>query len=204
MKPNNETSNNSDCFRKNPLLLYNGLRNEESQAILYLHHKIKKHVGIKQYQIKAIKQDVEELTNDAVLMTLQKIKNDSYTFQGFSPLSFALVIADNLMRNFARKKRIKHFSLEQQEVHFEAEVETYLHQKELERQIKTALDQLDTNSQLIIRLKYYEGLKDEEVVRRKLAPYSSVNSLKSRRCASMRKLSTVLKPIFQSNLVFSS
>ena len=40
---------------------------------------------------------------------------------------------------------------------------------------------------------FYEGYRDEEVVRLKLTPYTTVKSLKTKRCWYLRKLAAMIE-----------
>ncbi|MCB0521270.1 MAG: hypothetical protein H6577_03930 [Lewinellaceae bacterium] len=175
-------------FQNNPHVLYEKLRSLDASAISFLHQKTKKHINFKRHLAKATLEDAEELANDTILMALQKITNGTYVYQGYSPLTFTLVIADNLLRNFCRKKRIYSTDLEGIELPEMPEVEVYLTRKELEEKIEKMLDKISPIGRQVIRLKYFENLKDEEVVERKLTPYTTVDSLKTKRCAYLRIL----------------
>ncbi len=174
--------------KASPFIFYQKLKNRDNPAIQFLLFKTKQHLSSKARYCNARPEDIEELASDAVMTALQKIWNGSYTYQGNTPLTFTLIIADNLLRNFLRKKPFYHYSLDGVDLPQAAEAPAYFTQKELEQKVENILAQLSPTGQRIIKLKYFDGLRDEEIVERQLTAYRSVDSLKSKRCALMRKL----------------
>ncbi len=178
----------------NPLALYKGLKNMDNSAIDFLHQKIKRHLNFRSRQYNASPMDLEELANDAILLALRKISDGSYSYEGYSPVTFAGIVADNLLRNFCRKKH-RHFQ-ELESVNtpsVQPEVEAYLAQKELKNQMEKAISKLSATNQLVIRLKYYDDLKDEEIVSKGLVPHRTTDSLKSARCRSLKRLAALMR-----------
>lgn len=178
----------------NPISLYLGLKNMDTAAIDYLQQKIKIHLKYRNRQFNASPMDLEELANDATLLALRKICDGTYSFQGYSPVNFAGVVADNLLRNFCRKKRRRWQELETvNTLSIQPEVEAYFTQDELKNQVEKALSKLSAANQLVIRLKYYEDLRDDEVVSKGLVPHRTTDSLKSARCRSLKRLAALIQ-----------
>lgn len=175
-------------FGGNSFLLYQQLKKYDPAAIRYLHFKTLHHLQIKRKNSTVMQEDIEELANDAVLLALQKIRNGTYSYQGFSPVTFTLLVADNLLRNFQRKKRRFFYPLEGLEIPQAPAALACLAQQELEQKVEEILATLSPVCQKIIQLKYFDGLRDEEIVERQLTSYRTVDSLKSKRCALIRKL----------------
>ena len=73
------------------------------------------------------------------------------------------------------------------------EVEAYFAQNDLKDQVENALSRLSEPCQLVIRLKYFDDLKDEEIVRDRLSPHRSTDSLKSSRCRILKRLSVMIR-----------
>jgi RNA polymerase sigma factor (sigma-70 family) len=174
--------------KASPFIFYQKLKNRDTAAIQALLLKTKHHLSVKARYCQARPEDTEELASDAVMTALQKIWNGSYTYQGNTPLTFTLIIADNLLRNFLRKKTWPMHPLEGIKIPQAAAAPAYFAQKELEQKVENILAQLSPAGQRIIQLKYFDGLRDEEIVERQLTAYRTVDSLKSKRCALMRKL----------------
>lgn len=174
--------------------LYDGLREMERTAVSFLYHKVTSHLAAKAQFGRITQPEVEELASDTVELTLRKIGDGSYTFEGHSPLSYALVVAENLFRNFCRRMRLNCHVLEDAEVpSLQPEVEAYLAQKELETHVERALCKLSKSCQLVIRLKYFDDLRDEEVLAQGLLPYRNADSLKSSRCRCLKRLAEVME-----------
>ncbi len=90
----------------NPLVLSEGLRRHDKAAIAYLLQKVGLYVLSNIWLVKATAEDAEEITNDAVLLLLQKIKQRKFQFRGYSPVGYCKVVVQNLLRNFSRKKQL--------------------------------------------------------------------------------------------------
>ncbi len=177
-----------------PAFIYHQLRIHDSAAVRYLCEGVKLHLQLKRYKMAASAEDLEELANDAAVLVLRKICDGSYSFFGVSPMCFAQRVADNLLRNFCRKKRMNCLELNEEIAPFQQpEVEAYLSQNDLKNQVEAALSRLSEPCQLVIRLKYFNDLRDEEIVRDGLSPHRSTDSLKSSRCRILKRLAGLLR-----------
>ncbi len=196
MKSNFHLQNRASQLDKksSPAFLYYQLKTLDPAAVNLLCEGIKLHLNLKKYRKTALAEDLEELANDAAVLVLRKICDGSYNFFGVSPMYFAQRVADNLLRNFCRKKQWNCLELNDSIVPLQQpEVEAYFTQEELKNQVENALSKLSEPCQLVIRLKYFEDLKDEEIVGRGLAPHRSTDSLKSARCRSLKQLAVIMK-----------
>ncbi|MBK9013655.1 MAG: sigma-70 family RNA polymerase sigma factor [Saprospiraceae bacterium] len=147
-----------------PAFIYHQLSIQDPTAVRLLCEGIKLHLQLKKYRNAATTEDLEELTHDAAVLVLRKICDGTYSFFGVSPMSFAQTVADNLLRNFCRKKRMNCLELNEEIAPFQQpEVEAYLSQNDLKNQVEAALSRLSEPCQLVIRLKYFNDLKDEEM-----------------------------------------
>lgn len=177
----------------NTSIMYHQLKAQNPMAVRLLCEGIKLHLQCNKYRFSTTIEDLEELANDAAILVLRKISDGSYRFFGVSPMSFANTVADNLLRNFCRKKQLKRLELcEAHEPIQQPEVEAYFAQKELKNQVENALSKLSEASQLVLRLKYFEDLRDEEIVRFELSPHRTTDSLKSSRCRSLKRLAEIM------------
>ncbi len=178
-------------FITDPASLFNALKNRNALAIIYLQGKILNYLEHKKAWARSSQSDIEELTNDAIMITLQKIDQGKFKFQGQNPIAYSKVIAENLMRNFSRKKQLFTEPVETNALFIEAEAETNLINEEVGLEINRAFDTLGENGKRLIELKYYDGLSDAEIIAKKLTIYSTIGSLKNRRCQYMKKLAQV-------------
>ncbi len=176
-----------------PAFIYQQLRIHDPIAVRLLCEGIKSHLQLGKYRKATSAEDLEELTNDAAVLVLRKINDGTFSFFGVSPLCYAKTVADNLLRNFCRRKRQHWQDLETVTLPIQPEVEAYFAQEELKNQVENALSKLSEPCQLIIRLRYFEDLKDEEIVRDGLSPHRTTDSLKSARCRSLRQLAVMMK-----------
>ncbi len=180
--------------KSGPAFIYQQLKILDPVAVKLLCENIKLHLKHNKYKLATTTEDLEELANDAAVLVLRKICDGSYSFLGVSPMSFALAVADNLLRNFCRKKSWNCLELNEAIVPFQQpEVEAYLAQNDLKNQVEDALSRLSEPCQLVIRLKYFDDLKDEEIVRNGLSPHRSTDSLKSSRCRILKRLSVMMR-----------
>ena len=177
-----------------PAHMYHQLKAQDFTAVRHLCDGIKLHLQLKKYQFSISVEDLEELANDAAVLVLRKICDDTFIFYGISPMTYAQTVADNLLHNFCRKKRMECLELsESMEPYQQPEVEAYFAQKELKNRIENALLKLSEANQMVIRLKYLEDFSDEEIVRFELSPHRTTDSLKSARCRSMKRLAGLMK-----------
>lgn len=179
-------------IQSGPAFMYHQLKVHDPATVRRLCEGIKLHLQLNKYRRATSIEDLEELTNDAAVLVLRKICDDTFNFFGVSPMSYAKAVADNLLRNFCRRKRQHWQALETVTLPIQPEVEAYFTQIELKNQVENALSKLSEASQLVIRLKYFEDLKDEEIVRDGLSPHRSTDSLKSARCRSLKRLAVMM------------
>ena len=180
-------------FHKNSNAFFHQLQELDNRAILYLHQKTLNHLKAKNFTSRVTIEDAEELANDAVMLVLQKISNGDYQFQGFNPLTYTFIVADNLLRNFSRKKRFFYCSIEEVELSKAPEVESYFAKKEKRLKIGKAMSALSPAGQQVIKLKFFDGLTDKEIIEEKLTIYSTVDSLKNRRCQHLKKMANYMR-----------
>lgn len=180
-------------FVKDKLKFFKALERQDPVAIRYLSDRLS-------YSIKSLpgvyhflKEDIEELKNDALLILLKKITNGEFVYQEYDPLSYALAVSRRLFANLVRKKRLNTVPVEDYDQAADFSPDEYLHQKEMELKLGTLLSQVGENCEKILRLKYYDNLKDQKIVDRNLAPYTSVDSLKNKRSQCLKKLSQIVK-----------
>gem|GEM_PF-4352648 len=175
-------------------MLYEQLKKQDFHAVKCLHEGVNRHLKYRKSQVNASAEDLEELANDATMLALRKICDGSYSYLGSSPVGFANAIADNLLRNFCRKKRRHYLAIEGAPLpSIQPEVEAYFTQEDLKTQLGQALGQLSEPSRQVIRLRYFEELSDEEIVTLGLTAHRNTDSLKSARCRSLKRLAGLVR-----------
>jgi RNA polymerase sigma factor (sigma-70 family) len=176
-------------------ILFRALQRQEDKAIQYVQDKIWKSIFSMSRFAGLNEQDAEEILTDSVMVLLQKIQSGDYQFQGYDPCSFAIEIAKRLIANAKRKTKHKIDPLDQIAHFADDSTEQFLHSKESEAILHILLNKIGENCQKLIRLKYLEEYKDEEIIHQNLTQYSSINTLKVKRSECMKKLSELAKNI---------
>ncbi|MCB0644751.1 MAG: sigma-70 family RNA polymerase sigma factor [Phaeodactylibacter sp.] len=134
------------------------------------------------------KEDVEEILNDAILVTIKAIRTGRFQFRDYHPAAYAKGVVRKLVANRMRSKKRPLALSEGMDGHSDFTPEDYLADKERRSIVRALLARLGENCRKVLQLKYFEYLKDEEVVSGNLAPYSTVASLKSKRGQCLKKL----------------
>ena len=167
---------------------YDALGRAEPTAIRALAGKISGDVKKVARQAGLSVEDAEELVNDAVVITIANIRNQTFLFADFSPAAYAHGVVRKLIANRIRTQKPKHEELENVHLLSEFNPETYLSNKELEAMIGLLLGKLEPNCRQLLQLKYFENLRDKEIIEQGLTSYTATTSLKSRRSQCLNKL----------------
>lgn len=172
---------------------YLGLKELKSTAILMLSDKLK----IATRRLTGIqclaKEEFQEFIQDIIILVIQKIKTEQYEFRNYSPICYAMVIARKLLSNRLRKRKSETIPLELQEyITIVADMQN-MEFNESKDKLDSIIRQLDSNCEQLIRLKYFDELKDDEIIRSQLTSYKSVQTLKVRRCQCLCKLKSICK-----------
>ncbi len=138
-------------------------------------------------------EDAEEVLNDAILATLQAIRKGTFQFMGFHPAAYTFGVAKKLIANSVRAKKPQTESLDNVAATSDFNPEVYLKNKERVSIVQTLLDRLGEDCRKVLLLKYFEHKRDQEVVSKKLTPYTTVGSLKSKRGQCLKKLAETVK-----------
>ena len=164
------------------------LKNADPGAIRELASKISYRTNQMVRQANFSTQDAEELVQDALVITITNIRKERFQFQKFTPTAYALGVVRKLIANKLRKRKLSTTSLKGTENLPDFSPEAFLQKKEREQFIGKLLHQLGETCQQILQLKYFEGYKDEEIIRERKTGFSNVNSLKVKRSQCMKQL----------------
>ncbi len=175
------------------LEFFNALHGADRQAIQFLAKEITYKLRQAAFKARLQTEDVEELINDAVVITISNIREGKMQFMDFSPVAYATGVGRKLIANRFRTKKPPMESLENVQLSSSFDPERYLKDKEQEHLIGRLLAQLGDNCRLLIQLKFFEQLKDKEIINQKKTPYNSVDTLKSKRSQCMKKLSQLVQ-----------
>lgn len=172
---------------------YEALGRSESVAIRALAGKIAYDVQQAAKKVGLTPEDAEELLNDAIVITISNIQKQVFLFTDFSPVAYAMGVVKKLIANRLRTKKPIQQELDGVVVISDLDADTYLNNKEIESIIDSLLDKLEENCKQLLRLKYFENLRDKEIVEQRLTPYTSTASLKSKRSHCLNKLTELAK-----------
>ncbi|MBV6441752.1 MAG: hypothetical protein EPGJADBJ_03441 [Saprospiraceae bacterium] len=167
---------------------FEALGRAEPAAIRQLAAKIV--TGVRQMSARAglSPQDAEEILNDAVVITISNIREGKFRFMDFSPATYASGVARKLIANRVRVKKPAAQELDNLPLLSDMNPEAYVQDKERQKLVGQLLQQLEETCRQLIQLKYFNTLRDEEIIDKQLTPFTSVNSLKSKRSQCLKKL----------------
>lgn len=178
---------------QDPQVLYHGLSDSESAAIVYLHRKVSGMLHSWRQGRNIPEADLEEMAEDATILVIRKIETGAFRFDGTTPLAYANVIAQNLLRNFMRKRQVVTTEVQEWDASEAPSVEQYLYGKELQQLLAGALEKMPENCRQLITLFHLEGKSDEETLQLGLTQYTTVPSLRSKRGECMKKLRLLME-----------
>ena len=133
-------------------------------------------------------QDAEETLNDAIVITISNIRDGKFQYMEFSPATYASAVARKLIANRIRVKKPAAQELDSLPLLSDMNPETYVQDKERQQLVGQLLERLEEPCRQLIQLKYFNALHDQEIVDQQLTPFTSVNSLKSKRSQCLKKL----------------
>ncbi len=177
--PSRQTGNQS---------FFNALGRAEAPAIRLLAGKIA--FGVQQAAARAglSPQDAEETLNDAVVITISNIRDGKFQYLDFSPATYAAAVARKLIANRIRTKKPAALEPDNLPLLSDLNPEAYLNDKERQTLVGQLLQRLEDTCRQLIQLKYFNTLRDEEIIDRQLTQFTSVNSLKSKRSQCLKRL----------------
>ena len=194
MKNHSTPLRNWDCVESNPgYQLFLGLKKNDNRAVQQLTMKTTPAVRSLAMARGISHEDFEEILHDAILTCLRKIQDGTCRYMNCNPATYTVAVARRLMANHCRKRAFDCISFEEYHGTTETDRHEFLLKKEAEQLLHETLSKLGKCGANLIRLHYLEGYRDEEVVRLKLTPYTTVNSLKTKRCWYLRKLAAMIE-----------
>lgn len=135
-----------------------------------------------------------DIQHDGVIILIDKIKNKAYDPHLAAPTTYVIGICKYLIMNILRsKKEVKTVELEADYALSDAEHARYQSAKEMEEMLDLLLEKLGAPCNELIRLKYLEGYRDDEIIELKLTHYVSGDSLRNSRSQCMKRLSEMAK-----------
>ncbi|HRI62509.1 MAG TPA: sigma-70 family RNA polymerase sigma factor [Saprospiraceae bacterium] len=171
------------------------LYSAEPDAIRQLHARIAGSIANAASYRQIGPQDTEEIIQDALLITIKKIRDGSFRFLGFDPATYAVQVGRGLLLNLCRKRKIPHDNLESQHNLVDADAHLFVEKKEQLELLEQAIKRLGEGCRQLLRYRFYENLTDEAVLLLGTTPYANTDSLKVTRNRCMKKLAAFLMPL---------
>ena len=187
------TNTKDTNLANNKRILFDNLKKQEADAIRHLGQRVGAFLPTLSGYARLPLEDREELVSDAVIVTVGNIGKGKFTFEDTDPVTYAIAVAKNLLFNRLRKKKLDTVSIENVTHLPGFDPEANDQKKEQQLIIGAMLDKLEDPCRQLIRWRYYDNLKDEEIMERKLSHFTTLNSLKSQRCKCLKKLSDMAR-----------
>lgn len=168
--------------------LFDQLSRAEAPAIRALSDKITPDIRREAKRAGLRPQDAEELVSDALFITLKSIRNGKFQFQDYHPAAYAMGVARKLISNHLRTRKPQTEGLENVAAPSDFNPENYLKNKERKAIVRQLLDQLGSTCRQLLALKYFEQLKDQEIIDQQLTGFTTTGSLKSKRSQCLKKM----------------
>jgi len=178
--------------------LVEGLRHMETGAVERIMEKTAPSVRYLVLRAQLPESLARDVLHDAVIILVKKIRDNTYNPAESAPATYLIAIARNLIANQLRHKRsnpelLLDDSLDISDDHTHA----YLEGRERRDLLESLLNTLGDPCAHLIRLKYLDGYRDEEILAQNLTHYTTPMALRSKRSKCFQKLvelATATKP----------
>lgn len=139
-----------------------------------------------------------DVLHDAVVILVKKIRDNAYNPAESAPATYLIAIARHLIANQLRQKRNDPtITLDDAPEIADDHLHTFLEGRERRELLESLLDTLGDPCAHLIRLKYLDGYRDEEILAQNLTHYTTPMALRSKRSKCFQKLvelATATKP----------
>lgn len=165
------------------------LANENSLAIQFILKKVNKSCTQIIKKMGLPTDIAQDILHDGLILFIKKIKDQSYNPSISAPQTFLLGICKNLALNLSRSKKVlTTIELEEFNHPFADVTQQKIQILEIRKFVGILLNEIGSPCKELIRLKYIEGYKDEELLNLKLTSFSSLESLRVTRSQCMKKI----------------
>jgi RNA polymerase sigma factor (sigma-70 family) len=183
---------NAPSFSKKQL--YEALGAADEAAIVFLADKVSTDVRQAGRRGGLAEEDIEELLQDVIMITITSIRKGSFEFMDFHPAAYALGEARKMIANLHRKKKLQTETLDQpMESESDFTPEKYIRDKERQQLLEQLLNQLDANCRELIQMKFFDQIKDKEIIEKNLTTYNNLASLRSKRSQCLKRLTAIAR-----------
>lgn len=166
-----------------------GLRAMETPAIVLLMTKAEPAVRQIVRRMQLPETATADLLHDSVMILVKKIRDQSFDVSQSAPPTYIIGVAKKLAANTMRRQQQRAGieplqGLELPDRHFE----DYLENKQRRELLEHLLGTLGEPCAQLIRLKYLDGFRDEEILTQNLTHYKTPMALRSKRSQCFQKL----------------
>lgn len=169
--------------------LVDGLRRMETNAIAYIMAKTEPSVRYLVRQAQLPETHCRDILHDALVILIKKIQDEVYDSKESAPATYLIAIARNLVANQSRRSKAALIEpLEQFPELVDHHILAFQEGKERRELLDNLLQTLGDPCAQLIRLKYLDGYRDEEILAQKLTHYTTPLALRSKRSKCFQKL----------------
>lgn len=132
---------------------------------------------------------VPDILHDAVVILVKKIRDNTYDPTASAPETYLIGVAKKLISNqLKQQRRAPLLTLNELPDLPDEHTRTFLESHERRSLLRSLLDQLGEPCARLIRLKYLEGYRDEEILQQKMTHYNTPMALRSKRSKCFQRL----------------
>lgn len=169
--------------------LVEGLRYMDAGAVEQLMHKTLPSVrqmvrgaGLPEYLAR-------DVLHDALVILVKKIRDDVYNPAESAPATYLIAIARNLVANQTRRNRkAPTLALDEASDIPDDYTQSFLEGRERRESLESLLNALGNPCAQLIRLKYLDGYRDEDILAQSMTHYTTPMALRSKRSKCFQKL----------------
>ncbi len=178
--------------------LVEGLRHMETGAVERIMEKTAPSVRYLVLRAQLPESLIRDVLHDAVIILVKKIRDNTYNPVESAPTTYLIAIARNLIANQVRlNRKSSTIALDDAPEISDDHTHAYLEGRERCELLESLLKTLGDPCAQLIRLKYLDGYRDEEILAQNLTHYTTPMALRSKRSKCFQKLvelATATKP----------
>ena len=130
-----------------------------------------------------------DILHDALVILVKKIRDDVYDPEVSAPTTYLIAIARNLIANQLRhKQNTPTIALDDIPDISDDHTRAFLEGRERRELLESLLRKLGEPCARLIRLKYIDGYRDEEIIAQNMTHYNTAMALRTKRSKCFQKL----------------
>ncbi len=177
---------------------YNALKAEKTDAINYLAKKVRPTIKAMSKNRHLPNEEDEDLITDSIMVLFTKMRDSKYKYDGHSPATYVIEVANWLILNRYRSNKAKlndsMFDNDKLPGLIDTDALNYQKQKEsMDALMHLINEHLGPGCRDIILYRFVYEYPDEYVIEQKLTQYQSVPALRNARCKCLEKLRGLMK-----------